>query len=667
MPKSDNYVYELKIPGYPRGSNITIMNTYYVPPLPDPYEDNKFLPDYISILFRDNNTGEKHVHIIQRPKRTWYKLKDEYNVDHHLFFIEADKVEPVTCNNRSILKSIAKNIGAENFYDDMMQQGRKNDLKQALLSDYRVFMADMDIQNYYRFLFDIEYTNEVFKLNKAYLDIETDGKEAISDFPMPGEVPINAVSYLDEKNNISYQFLLENYQNPLMLQYEAEFSNNHDAQYNKLKNFIIDAVGGPKKAKKFGIDKLEYRLIFFSDELEMLKTIFDIINESSPDVLMIWNMAFDLDYIIARIAHLGADPVDVITDKRISPRYLRFYIDERNKNVYAERGDYVSMSSYTIWLDQMIQFASRRKGRGMYPSFRLDAIGEAIAEVNKLDYSHITNNINMLPYLNYEVFSFYNIMDTIVQMCIENVTQDSEYIFTKCLTNNTIYPKGHRQSVYLANRFTKEFYHDGYIMGNNLNIWNEQPTSKFPGAMVGDPFHNSEDSMMKINGRPSMIAENMVDFDYSALYPSIIMENNLAMNTQVGKIDIENKIHDNEHPDMYTSDDDAARYSRSGEFLDNLMSGNILEFCRRWLSLGDIHDVLKDIEEYYKYNGYRGRPMNLTEAIYFTTSKELMGAIELVNDEYHYDNLLPAVTFDEHIDESKALDIEDEIKKGAIL
>ena len=62
----------------------------------------------------------------------------------------------------------------------------------------------------------------------------------------------------------------------------------------------------------------------------------------------------------------------------------------------------------------------------------------------------------MLPYLDMKVFSFYNVMDVIVQKCIEKSTQDCEYIFTKCLVNNTVYPKGHRQSIYLANRFAKD-------------------------------------------------------------------------------------------------------------------------------------------------------------------------------------------------------------------
>ena len=84
----------------------------------------------------------------------------------------------------------------------------------------------------------------------------------------------------------------------------------------------------------------------------------------------------------------------------------------------------------------------------------------------------------------------------------------------------------------------------------------------------------------------------------------------MAPNTQIGRIVIPNQIHDQEHATMYTSEDDTAKYSRGGEFLDNMMSGNILEFCRRWLKLGDVYDVINDIREYFNFNKYSGRPLN---------------------------------------------------------
>ena len=48
---------------------------------------------------------------------------------------------------------------------------------------------------------------------------------------------------------------------------------------------------------------------------------------------------------------------------------------------------------------------------------------------------------------------------------------------------------------------------------NYKNLWNEKPTTKFPGAMVGDPTHNADSVMLHINGRPTQLSDNAVDFD----------------------------------------------------------------------------------------------------------------------------------------------------------
>ena len=104
-------------------------------------------------------------------------------------------------------------------------------------------------------------------------------------------------------------------------------------------------------------------------------------------------------------------------------------------------------------------------------------------------------------------------MDTIVQKCIESKSDDCSYIFMKALVNNTRYNKVHRQSTYLANRFTKDFMGYGYIIGNNVNKWNEKPKEKYSGAMVHDVTHNTTYAMMQVMGRYVLIAANVIDFD----------------------------------------------------------------------------------------------------------------------------------------------------------
>ena len=96
-------------------------------------------------------------------------------------------------------------------------------------------------------------------------------------------------------------------------------------------------------------------------------------------------------------------------------------------------------------------------------------------------------------------------------------------------------------------------------------------------------------------------------------------------------IKIPKKVHQWEHPDMYSSADDPAKYSRGGEFLENYMSSNPLEFGRRWFHLGDIYDVINDIGEFFQYNTYidKGLNWNPNEALYEKSDKLIPAFKEL--------------------------------------
>ena len=244
------------------------------------------------------------------------------------------------------------------------------------------------------------------------------------------------------------------------------------------------------------------------------KDLFKTIHQCEPDFVEGWNSsAFDLEYIIERVKVLGYDPADILANQSWKEKVVKNYVDRQHLNELAERGDYTFISGNSVFIDQMIQYASRRKSKiGSYKSVKLDDIGLMEAGVRKLDYSHITKSVTELPWLDFETFVLYNIMDVVVQKCIEVKCNDLEYIFSKCVTNNTIYRKGHRQTIYLINRMCNDWYKMGYIIGNNINRWNEKPP-KYLGALVGDPLHTNDFSKLKINGRPIFICDNLMDFD----------------------------------------------------------------------------------------------------------------------------------------------------------
>ena len=498
---------------YPEGSDITIMNTYYNYPV---YSDNKKVTDdFIALVFKDNVTDQKKFQIIKKPNYIFYKLKDgEVPTDYNKLFIEREKVEPVTVPFIELDKRIAEIEGEEAvaFYKTNIANRDKNS-NRKLHANPMIFFSDSNIEDHYRFRFANTYSNEIGPLHKSFFDIEVDGKFAAGDFVEMGECDINCVSFMDDKENKIYTFILRNNDNILIEKFENAIRNGYITNKD-IHDFIVDAVGGHRQAKKYNLLDTQFELRFYDYEIELVKDLFYTIHKCSPDFVEGWNSSdFDLSYIIARIFKLGYDPADIMCDQTWPIKVVKNYVDMKNKNELPERGDYTFISGLPVFIDQMIQYASRRKAKfGSYSSFKLDDIGLREAKVRKLDYHHITDSVTELPWKDFKTFVFYNIMDVIVQHCIEWSTNDLEYIFSKCVINNTSYRKGHRQTVYLINRMAAEWFKDGYVIGNNQNKWNEKPP-KFAGALVLDPTHTTDHSKLKINGRPILVVDNLFDFD----------------------------------------------------------------------------------------------------------------------------------------------------------
>jgi len=574
---------------YQDGADLTVHNVFYQRPTKDS-EGNR-VKDYLAIVYSDNSTGKKHHEIIYEPNFTYYIMK-EPDPGYNQLFIEKEKVEPVVCKYSQLLKSIAERTGNIDFYNSNLQSGNYSE-NQKLHTLPQVFASDVNIEDYYRKEFGNRFTNNIHRLSKSFFDIEVDTRYMAGDFTEMGECPINCVGYLNGKTHTINSYLLRNDKNKLIEEFENEYSFNIFS-HSDIMNFIEENIGGYKQFTRYNMKEFTVNIRFFDSEIELLSTFFGDVHRDDNDFIMGWNSSgFDLEYIIARIKVLGYDPVDIMCDQSWTMRQVYNYVDNKNLSEFAERGDYTVISGNTVWIDQMIQFCSRRKAKiGSFTSFKLDDIGTMIAGVHKLDYSHITKDIAMLPWLDFKTFVLYNIFDVIVQYCIEFKCNDMEYIFAKALMNNTSYKKIHRQTVYLINRMNKEWDKLGYIIGNNVNKWNEKP-DKFAGALVGDPLHLSDYSKLKIDGKPVNIADTGQDYDYKSLYPSIDLENNIAPNTQIGKIEIENKVYENEN--RYANE----KYERGGEFVENLVCDNIIVFANRWLHLANVSEMVQDLQEFY--------------------------------------------------------------------
>lgn len=575
------------IKGRNSGANITLLDTIFQR-LKDPNTGS--FREVLTIIYKDCDTGYKYFEDIIDPDYEYFIAKPNDRVNYPRMYIDKRNVDSFKVKHRDLEKDIASRLGLKEFYYENIRNGNMSENKKIHLHP-DVFNSDMNIEDHYRYRFDKEYKNEPFIPTKAYFDIEADTIHMVGDFPELGECPINAISLITESEKIIDVFLLRTKGNPQIAEFEKECVSG--SIFGEFQQFLIDYVGEGLINKY----ELQFNLRFhFYDEdkeIDLISDLFAAINYYKPDFALAWNMSFDIPYIIERIKNLGFDPKNIMCHPDFRFKCASYYIDERNRNEFEERCDEARIASYTSYQDPMIHFASRRKNESKFISYSLDSIGEDIAKMHKLDYKHITTNIAELPYKDYKIFVFYNIIDTIVMKGIEHVAEDINYIFNKCNLNNTRYSKCHRQTVYLTNRGIKFFNSKGFIMGNNVNKYNPKPTEKFPGAFVADMSKINNYSRFKIYGKFVDIFDNLIDFDYSSLYPSIIRQFNIAPYTQIGKLNIPNKVHDRENIGLLKY------WTRESMFMEDMSSQIWLEICTRWFNLANYTELYNEVQEFF--------------------------------------------------------------------
>lgn len=474
---------DLRLKSHKPGDDITIMQTL-IKRFMD--EDNHFR-EVLQLIYKDNKTGIKFKEEYEDPQYEYYVIKPEYRVPYNRTFVPIENCIRHQCKRTRLERDIYNALGMRDVYEQRLREGDRKAIR-SIHRDPDVFLSDNNIEDHYRFWFANEYQNTICPITKSFFDIEVDGIEIAGQFPEMGECPVNAITVVFAHRMETYTFLLRNPKNPLIAQFEEELKAHGT---NELKEFVLNHVsefnhnedGSPFY---FGLENMKFNITFYDDEILMINDFFRAMNTFKPDFAMAWNQSFDIPYLIERIKVLGYNPEDIICHPDFQYKDCYYFIDERAKNEFEERCDYFSCSSYTVYLDQMIQYASRRKGQTKTLSYALDAIGALVAKVRKLDYKDITQQIEELPYKDYKTFVFYNICDTIVQYCIEYFTQDVDYVFGKVLMNNTRYAKIHRQTVYLTNRGQDIFWKCGFVKGNNVNLNNE--STPYPGVTISSPY-----------------------------------------------------------------------------------------------------------------------------------------------------------------------------------
>ncbi|MMZ42328.1 DNA polymerase II [compost metagenome] len=170
----------------------------------------------------------------------------------------------------------------------------------------------------------------------------------------------------------------------------------------------------------------------------------------------------------------------------------------------------------------------------------------------------------------------------------------------------------------MRNRAYVEYYYQGLIIGNNANTdynyTNKADRKKkkkdedtYGGGAVANPLLNTHTGI-RLNGIPSMfIYDNVVDMDFSSMYPNIIIAFNIAPSCMVAKLVIDRSYLD------IANDDDEVLDDQGKEFVDNLLIGNVANMGTRWFGLPKAEELDDMIRSKFKIRNKNVTHITLTD------------------------------------------------------
>ena len=624
--------------------NIMLVDVQYVNPR------TKGMNDYLYIVYKDLTTGEKYIETIESPKKTIYIEKPEFR-DHNYnkTYCEIDKCQPVTVTHRNTLFEIAKLLGDEGkrMVDRFRETRDFNTFKQQCLLNPYIYGADIDIRVWYREKFKSAYTNNKIKnVTVGYLDIETDIMES-NGRPDPVFNPIDLVTYIDGPSKTSYTFALvgvdyfevdENERRTFMTEEDRKRLYEHRTEEQSYWTTHTDEI--IQKAHEMFDDDyadMKYKVFFYKDEAKMLIHLFELINSLKRDMIFVWNIAFDIPFIIERLKVLGLEPADVMCHKDFPVKECWFKDDKKHFEI-PSKSHFFHCSSYTVWLDQMVIYAASRKGQGELRSHALDAIAEIEVDDKKLDYGDSGISIKTLSYNDYLMYVLYNIKDVLLQMAINEATDDSDTYYLYSEANLTPYENVFQQSIKLRNVIYKSFLNNGMIISNDFvgikyymnngtyyavnehadeldedsgsdedgDKKSSKKKSKFEGALVGNPTLITDFGVELYGKKTNNIFKYSADFDMGAFYPSTIEVMNIDPNCLIFKMEVMADIFENRggtykyngitDDQIVDTNSDSFTGDISKEIMDNYQSKHYLSFGYKWLNLPSISEIYDELE-----------------------------------------------------------------------
>lgn len=472
-----------------------------------------------SACFQDedgNRTFIPKLKIISNPSRKFWITKKEYR-DHEYKkeFEDADKCEMCVCEDSDTGQAILGALG---------EHWRMNMPLRKILDSPYVYGADIDVEVQIKHTYLSQPNYPVAVYTKGGLDIETE---------LVGDKRINLITFIHE--HTIYSCGLKDF---CKIYKEGSTTEYTEATLEDIQKEVDYWVGD--LIRKYNFD---LKIVICDTEYQLIKWIFDRIHECKTDFIGVWNINFDIPYILDRLTQMGVDPAKVMCHPDVPDiyKFVKYKEDTSVVDHFTDKWSWLYLPGYSQFLDAMCLYARLRKVYGRDSSYALDKIADKELGLRKLHFDgagHMNHRIEQeYHFLRYWA---YNINDVLIMQLME--FQNDDYGTLASLADVSLIHQFNHMTVCLKN--------DAYVEGLRHNkvpasIGLKGGFTEFDkmlgkiGGTVLPPNKAENTAIHAVQERPSQKTQVSIltnDLDVSSFYPSTTEEFNISRESTLATI-----------------------------------------------------------------------------------------------------------------------------------
>ena len=290
-----------------------------------------------------------------------------------------------------------------------------------------------------------------------------------------------------------------------------------DMWANTVEPTFHNALDKKPKAAYEKAPPIKLHVKILDDEVSLIKWIFDNIHTCRPDFVTIWNIAYDIPYILERLTYRNIDPCDVLCSSDIPKKYrvCRWKEDKTGEHI-TDNWSWLHLTDYTRYIDAMCMYGRIRKAQTREPSYTLNAIGDKELGTGKMEFNENSDHHIMQREHKVE-YTVYNIVDVVLLRTLELKNNDIRTMMM--LIGDSMPEDFSKQSVMLKNSFFVYLDPDGVpgSVGERMDDpWDKYIFNKGGQVLSPDLTKGTGVSILTDSDAVSYVHKLVCDIDVSS-------------------------------------------------------------------------------------------------------------------------------------------------------